>query len=343
MRILVSPDSFKDCLSAELVSAVIADELSRCRPDWEIIRCPLSDGGEGFHEILTAALGGETVRVTVTGPLGEPVECSYGRVGDTAILDVASCCGLQLVPPERRNPLKTTTRGLGELMMAAWKDGCSELIIGLGGSANCDGGEGMLSVEGIKDLSEKVSVDVLCDVRNPFVGPDGAARVFGPQKGAFPEEVEALEERMLERAAVIEEETGIDVSFLPGTGAAGGLAGALYAYFEADMRPGIAAVLDYLDYENLVKGADWIVTGEGRSDSQTLSGKVPMGVLLHAGEAKVALLSGSIRDREALEAAGFARLIEVTPPGDDLSEALMPERAEANLRRAVQDFLEWTL
>ena len=109
------------------------------------------------------------------------------------------------------------------------------------------------------------------------------------------------------------------------------------------MRPGIAAVLDYLDYENLVKGADWIVTGEGRSDSQTLSGKVPMGVLLHAGEAKVALLSGSIRDREALEAAGFARLIEVTPPGDDLSEALMPERAEANLRRAVQDFLEWTL
>ena len=339
VKIVVAPDSFKECLDAESVSRIIADEIIKNRPDWEVICCPLSDGGEGFSMFLTEALLGDLVTTRVTGPLGDTVECFYGRVGNTAILDAASCCGLQLVPEGQRNPLRTTSRGLGELMMDAFRRGCDNFIIGLGGSATCDGGVGMMSVEGIRELEGAVTMEVLCDVRNPFVGEDGAAKVFGPQKGASPEEVVLLEKRMLERADRIREDTGIDVSFLPGTGAAGGLAGALYAYFEAELRPGIAAVLDYLDFEEIASGASWIITGEGRSDSQTLSGKVPLGVLLHAGDSKVALISGTITEKEALAKVGFERLIEVTPAGIPLHEALNPVVAERNLRNAVREFL----
>ena len=289
--------------------------------------------------LLTEAMCGDIVSARVTGPLGEPAYCTYGRVGETAILDAASCCGLQLVPEGRRNPLLTTSRGLGELMMEAFGKGCRSFIIGLGGSATCDGGEGMMSAEGILELEGAVSIDVLCDVRNPFVGENGAAKIFGPQKGAYPEDVILLEKRMLERAAKIMDDTGIDVSSLPGTGAAGGLAGALYAYLGAELRPGIAAVLDYLDFDSIASGAGWIITGEGRSDNQTLSGKVPMGVLMNASESKVALLSGIITDKKALADVGFSRLIEVTPPGVPLSEALNPAVAEENLRNAAREFL----
>jgi len=334
MKAVVAPDSFKECLDAPEVASTLAGVI-RCRfPEWEVVECPLSDGGEGFASILTDALGGSRVPVTVSGPLGEPVDAFFGKVGDLGIVDAASACGLALVPAGKRNPLLTTTRGVGELLVAACRGGCRRLIVGLGGSSTCDGGEGMLSVDGIRDLP--VPIEVLCDVRNPFVGSDGAARVFGPQKGADPAMVEVLERRMQGRAEAIRRETGIDVSSIPGAGAAGGLAGAMMACLGARLVPGIDTLLDLLRFDRLVADADLVITGEGRSDRQTLSGKVPSGVLRRSAGHPVYLLSGQVQDADLLRAAGFSHVMAVTPPGQPLPEALKPETARENLRRLVE-------
>ena len=205
MKIVIAPDSYKECLSAPEVASIVAEELRRCRPDVETVECPLSDGGEGFLEVVTAALGGCLVRAAVTGPMGERVEACFGRAGETGIIDAASASGLMRVPPERRNPLLATSLGTGELMVAAFRSGCRRLLIGLGGTATCDGGEGMMRAEGIDALRGRVEIEALCDVDNPFVGPRGAARVFAPQKGAGPEMVEMLEE---ERAGMRAELAG---------------------------------------------------------------------------------------------------------------------------------------
>lgn len=339
MKIVIAPDSYKECLDAPRIASILADEFRRLRPAWDIVECPLSDGGEGFVPIVTQALGGGLVPVTVTGPLGEPVDSFFGLAGETGVIDAASACGLSLVPTSRRYPSLTTSRGVGDLMVAAFRAGCRHLLIGLGGTSTCDGGEGMMLADGCSGLRGRVSVEVLCDVDNPFVGPRGAARVFAPQKGADPEMVEVLEDRMLRRAGRILEDTGADVRDLPGAGAAGGLAGALAAYFGARLSPGIDTVLRYVDFASNAADADWILTGEGRSDSQTLSGKVPMGVLKHAGSKPVMLVSGHINDRDRLLDAGFAELLEVTPPDQPLSEALRPEMAERNLRAAIRRLL----
>lgn len=360
MKIIIAPDSFKECLPSPRVAAVLASELRSIKPGWEVVECPLSDGGEGFADIVTAVLGGKMETVEVTGPLGKPVIARFGMVtemGDgagmgmemgmemstgtgtgtqTGIIEAASACGLQLVPPSQRNPRLSTSRGVGELMMAAFRKGCTNLIIGLGGTATCDGGEGLLSVPGIRSLAGRISIKMLCDVSNPFVGPRGAARVFAPQKGADAEMVEILEDKMVARARKILSETGVDVSGMPGAGAAGGIAGALAAYFGAVPESGIDAILDCIGFHAKSAGADWIITGEGRSDLQTLSGKVPMGVLRHKGDARVALLSGRVSDRNALLAAGFDHVDAVTPEGMPLPDALRPDVAEQNLRLAVR-------
>ena len=339
MKILIAPDAFKECLSARRVSGILADEIRRMRPDWEVVSCPLSDGGEGFSEILTAALGGDCIPVTVTGPLGEPVSAFFGKAGETGVIEVASACGLALVPPERRDPLLATSRGVGELLLAAAASGCRELLVGLGGTATCDGGAGMMSVPGILGLKDRVRLQACCDVDVPFVGPRGAARVYAPQKGADAAAVERLEARMCAEAERILEATGLAVADLPGAGAAGGLGGALHAWLGAEIIPGIEAMLRAVRFDSLAAGADRILTGEGKSDRQTLSGKVPMGVLRHAGGVPVTLVSGRIRDPEALLEAGFASLEEVTPPDIPLSEAVRPAVAEALLRRAVRTWI----
>ena len=197
-----------------------------------------------------------------------------------------------------------------------------------------------MEAAGIRDLQGKVQVEAFCDVDNPLLGPAGAARVFAPQKGAGPAEVVLLEERLSRQAALMYEHTGRDVAALPGSGAAGGLGAALAAYFGAALVPGVDAVLRALGFSRRVQGADWIITGEGRSDAQTLRGKVPAGLLCHAEGVPVVLMSGQIRDCESLLAAGFARVMEVTPSGQPLSRALRPEVAEKNLRAAVRAFAE---
>ncbi|MBQ6283594.1 MAG: glycerate kinase [Bacteroidales bacterium] len=339
MKVVVAPDSFKECLDAGEVASAIAEGIFSVSPDAEVRLVPLSDGGEGMAEILTESFGGELVPVKVTGPVGETVEARFGGVGKTAILDVASACGLNLVPKEKRNPLFTTSVGVGELIAVAIQSGCEELLIGLGGSATCDGGEGMMSVPGLRNMASGVKIKALCDVDNPFLGPDGAARVFGPQKGADPQMVEVLEKKMELQAGKILSQTGIDVSMMPRAGAAGGLGGALHAYLGAELVPGIETMLDVVGFDKEIIDADLIITGEGTSDLQTLSGKVPMGVLRRSMGIPVFLLSGRVKDRDSLLAAGFAAAIQVTPDGIPISEAIKPDIAKTNLRLAATRIL----
>ncbi len=338
MKIVLATDSFKECLSAREVASAISAGIASACPEAEVSCVPLSDGGEGMAAILTDRLGGEYIPVPVTGPLGDTVLASYGRVGDIAIMDVASACGIQLVPPGKRNPLIATSRGVGELISAAISAGCTELIIGLGGSATCDGGEGMMTVPELRDLAAGTRIRVLCDVDNPFLGPNGAARVFAPQKGADPQMVEVLEQRMRHWASQILYHTGVDVTTLKRAGAAGGLGGALHACLGAELLSGIEAVLDAVGFDKEILDAEYIITGEGSSDLQTLSGKVPMGVLKRSREVPVYLLSGRIRNREELLSAGFAGMIQVTPEDMPTAEAIKPDIARENLRLAAERF-----
>ena len=342
MKILIAPDSFKECLSAREVAAAMAEGVRAALPSAEVIQMPLSDGGEGTLEVLAPALGASLQEVMVRDPLGKRVVARIGLAGDTGILETAQACGLGLLPPARRNPLKASTCGVGEMILAAEAAGCRHLLIGLGGSATCDGGAGMLSVPGVKEVLRRVSVEILCDVENPFIGPDGAARVFAPQKGASAADVEILEKRLCRLAATYEAETGTDVRAMPGAGAAGGMGGALMAYSGATRVSGVDKVLALVGFDAASSGADLILTGEGRSDRQTLSGKVPVGVLRRAGGVPVALLSGAVcpSASEALRAAGFCRVAAATPAGMPLSKALRPSVARGCLQEAARMLIQ---
>ena len=335
MKIILAPDSFKECLTAAQVAQAMALAVKEVYPSAEAISLPLADGGEGTLEALAQALGARLFEATVSDPLGRPVRACYGVAGKTAVLEVAQACGLSLLRPEERKPLIASSRGVGELLMAAYGKGCRRFLVGLGGSAICDGGAGMMTVPGIRDLAD-ISLELLCDVDAPFVGPSGAARVFAPQKGASPEDVEVLERRMLRLAESMREETGVDVAHLPGAGAAGGLGGAFMAYFAAEKVSGIGRVLELVHFSKVIKGAALVITGEGKSDAQTLQGKVPFGVLQNAKGTPVALLSGRIEDRAELEIAGFRPVVEITPRNMPLREALQPKTALENIRAAVK-------
>ena len=311
----------------------MAQAVHQAYPSAEVIPIPLADGGEGTLEVLVPALGATLREVMVSDPLGRPVRARYGVAGETAIIEVARACGLQLLKPAERNPLIASSRGVGELLMAAYAEGCRHFLVGLGGSAICDGGAGMMTVPGIRNLT---SLELLCDVSAPFVGPTGAARAFAPQKGASPEEVEVLETRMMNLAARMEKETGVDVRQMPGAGAAGGLGGALMACLGARMVSGIGRILELVHFSDAVEDASLVITGEGQSDAQTLQGKVPYGVLQNAKGTPVALLSGRIVDRPALESSGFHPVVEVSPRNLPLREALTPSIARRNIQSAVK-------
>lgn len=331
VKIVVAVDSFKGCLSSAMAAEAVAMGVSDALPGAEIIKVPVADGGEGTVDALAPD---SKITVTVSDPLGRPVEAVYGIVGDTAIVEVAAACGLALLKPEERNPLLTTTRGVGEMLMDAIGRGCRKILVGLGGSATNDGGRGMVEVPGLLESAGAVEFTVACDVDTPFVGPSGASRVFGPQKGASPGDVEILERRLEDYAAKIEEETGVDVRNMPGAGAAGGLGGAFCAYFGAGLRRGVDMVLDAIGFDDILKGADLVITGEGRSDFQTPKGKTPSGVLERARRQCIpaALISGAVQDCPELRGMGFCSIRAATPPGMPLEIALDPETASANIR-----------
>ncbi|MDR1143533.1 MAG: glycerate kinase [Spirochaetaceae bacterium] len=332
MKIIIVPDSFKGNMSAGEVCAAIEEgirnaEAAAGKQPAEVLKLPLADGGEGTARALTEAAGGRFVKVRVTGPLGDPVTAAFGLIHDekTAVLDLASASGIELIPRERLNPLKATTRGAGELIAAALDAGARDLVIGIGGSATNDGGMGMLAALGFKLLDEagkplgpgaealargawfdssganprlkETTITVACDVTNPLLGPRGASAIFGPQKGADPAMVQVLD-NCLARLGQCWVDAGLapDVE-QPGDGAAGGAGAALRICLGAKIESGAMLVMKHAGFFEKISGADLAITGEGMSDSQTLkSGKLCAIVAResHAAGVPVALLSGGL-------------------------------------------------
>jgi len=366
MKVVVAPDSFKECLSAEAVARAIGRGVRAAAPDAEVVEVPMADGGEGTVRALVAATGGTLHRATVTGPLGEPVEAEFGLLGDgaTAVIEMAAASGLPLVPPSRRDPTRTTTRGTGELIGAALDLGASRLIIGIGGSATVDGGAGMaqalgarlldesgrdigpgggelsrlarLDVSGLDPRLANVACEVACDVDNPLLGPNGAARVYAPQKGATPEAVAVLEANLARFADVVERDLGVSVRDVPGAGAAGGLGAGLMAFLGARLRPGVRIVIEATGLRDKLRGADLAIVGEGKLDAQTAHGKVPVGVAEVAAEAGVPVvaIAGSLGDGyEAVHKKGIAACFAIFDRPMSLEEAFA--RAEELLARTA--------
>lgn len=340
-KIVIACDSYKGCLSSSEVARAAAEGVAEVYPDCEIVRLAVADGGEGTVDALVETLGGHLECAEVSDPLGRPVKAAYGIAGDLAIIESAAACGLTLLTKEERNPLITTTKGLGELILAAIDKGCRRFLIGLGGSATNDGGMGMISADGFLERACGMKFTVACDVDTPYIGAHGASRVFGPQKGASEEDVEILEERLRGYALKIMEDTGIDVSNMAGAGAAGGLGGAFRAYLGAELKRGVDLVLDQIDFDSAIEGADLVITGEGCSDYQTLKGKTASGVLERAERAgvPVALVSGAVKDEQMLRDGGFQIVAAVSPHDMPLEEAMRPGTAESNIYKTIKRLL----
>lgn len=340
-KIVIACDSYKGCLSSSEVARAAAEGVVEVYPDCEIVRLAVADGGEGTVDALVETLGGHLECAEVSDPLGRPVKAVYGVAGDLAIIESAAACGLTLLTKEERNPLITTTKGLGELILAAIDHGCRRFLVGLGGSATNDGGMGMISADGFLERTRGMKFTVACDVDTPYIGAHGASRVFGPQKGASEEDVEILEERLRGYALKILADTGIDVSDMAGAGAAGGLGGAFRAYLGAELKRGVDLVLDQIGFDSIVDGADLVITGEGCSDYQTLKGKTAAGVLERAKRKgiPVMLVSGAIRDGQMLRDGGFGVIAAASPQGMSLAEAMRPETAESNIYKTVKRLL----
>lgn len=346
-----------------------AEGIRSVYPECEVICLPIADGGEGMLDVLIMATNGQEIPISAHDPLMKWHNTYYGisENGKTAFIEMASISGLPLVPPEKRNPMLTTTYGTGEIIRDALERGCRNFTIGIGGSATNDAGLGMLQALGFHFSDKKgkeigtgrgealikvAHIDstcvhpalnscrftVACDVQNPLYGPEGAAYVFAPQKGADREMVEALDAGLQNFAEVIRHTTGKDISNHPGAGAAGGMGGSLLAFLNAELKPGIQLMLEALEFNHKIKNADLIITGEGKADRQTLMGKVPSGILAEARkqDIPVILLAGNIEDSDELQRAGFEEVFSVNPPFISLEEAMRPEVARKNIQQTVE-------
>ncbi|MDI3256646.1 MAG: glycerate kinase [Kyrpidia sp.] len=370
MRIVIAPDSYKGSLPAPRVAAAMARAAREVFPRAEVDEIPMADGGEGTAEALASATGGRLITVQVTGPLGEPVEAAFAVLGDgrTAVVETAQASGLPLVPPDRRDPGRTTTFGTGELIRAALDQGCDSLIIGLGGSATNDAGAGLLQALGgrildaggndlppggralaraaridLRNLDPRlaaVRVRAACDVDNPLCGPRGASAVFGSQKGATPEQVGELDAALAHFGRLMERTTGKSIVNLPGAGAAGGLGAGLVAWLNASLERGVHLIAEAVRLRERLAGADLVLTGEGSTDGQTARGKAPMGVLEIAASAgvPVVLLSGGLREGyEELRRVGPVACFSIVPGPCSLEEAVAS--GETGVYRAATEIL----
>ena len=348
MKVVIAIDSFKGCLSSKEANEAAAEGIRKVYPDAEIIKVPVSDGGEGYMEAFHAAIGGKLEEVMVRDPLMRPVTAKYLLQGETAVIEIAQASGLTLLTKEERNPMVATSYGTGQLVADAVRKGARHIIIGLGGSATSDAGIGMLKAlisaftkQGQWDditAFKDVTFTIASDVKNPLYGEKGAAHVFAPQKGATPEMVLRLDERARKFAELSAKHFGFDRSQMPGAGAAGGLGYAFLQYLDAKSMSGIQLLLDTIRFKELVKDADLIITGEGSADRQTLMGKLPMGILEQAGSVPVYLIAGRISDREELLNAGFVRVECINPPGISLEDAMRKEVAQQNIRQLTSIF-----
>lgn len=359
MKVIVAIDSLKGSLSSLQAGAAAKAGILRAIPDAIVSVKPVADGGEGTVTALVSGLSGRSVTIAVTGPLGETVEATYGILPDhTAVIEMAEAAGLPLVPAEKRNPMNTTTYGVGELILHALDEGCRNFIIGIGGSATNDGGTGMLRALGCRfrkadgseialgaqELSELATIEtealdprlkeshfsIACDVTNPLCGPSGASYIFAPQKGADPATVQKLDAVLAHLADMTAVTLGTDLRDQPGAGAAGGLGFAFASYLNGTLRPGVDIVLDAVLPESELRAADIVVTGEGRFDGQTAMGKAPVGIARRAKACgcKVIVLAGSV------EHSG-ARATQQNPPLIDAVFPILP--GVLTLEEAMQE------
>ena len=366
MKIILAPDSFKGTFSSLEVIRYLEEAAKRHLSPLEIVRIPIADGGEGTVDCLVTAAKGEYKTIGVMGPLSQMrVKAKYGLINErTAVIEMAQASGLPLLKDEEKDPLNTTTYGTGEIIKAALDEGIRDFIIGIGGSATNDGGIGAAQALGVKFLDEngcqvgfggkelgkirrivlddidprikESSFTVICDVSNPLTGPDGTTAVYGPQKGVDSTSFDILESGMKNYEALIKETIGIDMSRIPGSGAAGGLGAALVAFFDAELKPGIDTILDFVGFEELLDGADLVVTGEGRIDGQSVYGKVPVGIgkRCMAKDVKVIAIVGGIGPEiEKVYDYGIYSIMPTVNSPMSLEEAL--SRSEELLKDAA--------
>lgn len=358
-KVVVASDSFKGCLTSIQVADAVEKGIHVHWPDCQVMKLAVADGGEGTIEALLTTMGGRNVKVKVQDPLGRPIEAEYAILKDgTAVIEMSKASGLTFLHLSERNPLHTSTFGTGQLIADALHKGCRKFLIGIGGSATNDAGTGMLealgyrfldaegnvlkgvgrSLEAIMTIDTSAAIPklksaefiVACDVDSPFHGPKGAAHVYAPQKGASPEMVDFLDNGLKHFADILKSTTGKDISEMPGSGAAGGLGGAFKAFLNAELRKGADMVLDAIGFDEIIKDADLVITGEGRIDAQTLAGKLPYAVARRASDANVPVIAMCGRS-EVDTLPGFRSIIQVTPSDQPMANAMLPEVASANI------------
>ncbi|MEM7466676.1 MAG: glycerate kinase [Pseudomonadota bacterium] len=374
MKILIAPDSFKESLSAREVAEIIRAALSDVLPDAVFDLLPMADGGEGTVDAILGASGGEYVGTEVTGPLGEPLRAKYVLSQDhsVAVIEMAAACGLMLVPPNERDPLKTTSFGCGELIIDAISKGAKRIIFGIGGSATNDGGLGMCQALGAKfydqqacllsdpltgadleriaqiDLTElndniaNVNFTAACDVDNPLLGPTGATQVFGPQKGASPAALERLELGLGNAFEIIETLVGHAIAVQPGSGAAGGMGAALLGILNGQLKTGVDVVADMVNLDERIQASDIVITGEGALDAQTAHGKAPAGVARRAKQYDIPVIAigGMLAESAHVLLEGQIDAIEASVTRPCAGESAL-ENAEVNLTNAARRVGHW--
>lgn len=365
MKVVISIDSLKGSLSSMEAATAIKEGILEVNKDTEVLVMPLADGGEGTVDALVEGMNGQAVLTSVMGPIEEKVEAKYGILSDgkTAIMEMAQAAGFALVPTDKKNPLYTTTYGVGEMIKEAIEKGCRNFIVGIGGSATNDAGVGMLQALGfefydennnlvglggqvlnkikkikidnrIKDL-DQCSFKIACDVNNPLFGQNGAAYIYGPQKGATHEIVKELDEGLRNFAQVVKADLGMDIAEVPGVGAAGGMGFAFLGFMNSKLESGIKIILDEINLDEAVKGADIVITGEGRLDNQTAMGKAPIGVARIAKKhgAKVIAIAGCTTDDAVrCNEEGIDAYFSIVNSAMTIEEAIKKETAIKNMK-----------
>lgn len=372
MKIVISIDSFKGSLSSMEAGNAVAAGIHRVNPQTEVVIKPLADGGEGTVSALIEGMNGQKVTIPVTGPLEEKVQATYGVIADQklAVIEMSEAAGLTLVPPAQRNPLFTTTYGVGELILDAVEKGCRHFIIGIGGSATNDGGAGMLQAlgfdlldanekpialggQGLAELKEircdcvpgvlqECEFRIACDVTNPLCGPNGSSAVFGPQKGATKDMVADLDGWLMNFAKVAQAQFPKADPLAPGTGAAGGLGFAFQAFLQGKLEPGIDIVLETIALEKALLDADLVITGEGRLDEQTAMGKAPVGVAKLAkkhGKTVIAFAGSVTSGARECNKQGIDAYFPILRQITTLEEAMDHEQAAQNLADTTEQVM----
>ncbi len=366
-KCIVISDSFKGTLSSLEICDIARQSVPRFFPECQVVTVPVADGGEGTVECFVEAIQAQPVTVEVSGPYGEKIQATYARSGSRAVVEMACAAGLPMVG-ERRNPEATTTYGVGEVIRHAVEHGCDQILLGLGGSATNDGGCGAAAALGarfydeagrdfvptggtlnqisridlseLKPLMQKVRVTVMCDVENPLYGPTGAAHIFGPQKGADEEMVERLDSGLRSLDAAFQRELGLSLAQMPGAGAAGGMGAGCVAFLGAELKSGIEAVLDMVEFDRTLEDADLVITGEGRIDSQSVHGKVISGIAKRTqsrGVPLVAIVGGIAQGAEEAYSLGVTAMFGIDREAVAFSE--YAHRTRENYQRTLEDIL----